>query len=129
MAEGTGLLNLHSGKLLSRVRIPPSPQGTMNFFVYVLLSLRHEETYVGQTDKLGERVLNHNFGRVKSTKAFRPWVLIHYEVYESRSEAMKREKWFKSPNGRKFIASLIFNWKDGGGLSDPAKRDRDLVPT
>jgi putative endonuclease len=59
---------------------------------------------------LEARILSHNVLSVKGyTLKYRPWEIIHTEFFESKSEAMKREKELKSANGRKFIWSLIEN--------------------
>jgi putative endonuclease len=81
----------------------------MEYFVYILYSPSHNRTYVGQTNNLVSRLSYHNSGKVKSTKPFRPWVLIHSESFSSRSDAMKKEKWFKSTSGRKKISELLNN--------------------
>ena len=98
----------------------------MTYLVYILLSKTHNRTYVGQTQDLASRVARHNSGRVRSTKAFVPWRVIHFECYTSRGEAVKREAWYKTVSGRKQIAVLISK-AETIGLSDHAKRDRDLV--
>ena len=91
----------------------------MNYFVYILYSPTFIRTYVGQTNNLDNRLSIHNSGKVKSTKAYKPWILIHSESFSSRSDAMKREKWFKSSAGRKKIAELIqiYFSTEGNGLS------------
>jgi len=90
----------------------------MNYFVYILYSVIFKRTYAGQTDNISNRLLYHNSGKVKSTKPYRPWMLIHSESFISRSEAMKIEKWYKSSNGRKKIAEIISHTQDeGNGLS------------
>jgi len=77
------------------------------FFVYILFSEGGRRTYVGQTSDLDSRVRAHNTGRVKSTRLFVPWKLIHAERFSSRGEAVKREKWFKSHRGRQEIARIL----------------------
>ena len=91
----------------------------MNYFVYILYSSSHKRTYTGQTDNLENRLVVHNSGKVKSTKPFIPWILIHSESFSTRSEAMKREAWFKSRTGRKKIAEILKNFMEaeGNGLS------------
>lgn len=69
------------------------------FFAYILKSLRDSNYYYGSTDSLKNRVLVHNKGKVKSTKSRRPLELHYYEEFETRSKAMKREKFFKSIDG------------------------------
>ena len=76
------------------------------YIVYVLYSEKFCRTYVGQTNKLEERICKHNRGAVDSTRPFKPWNIIHTEKYETRAEAMRREKWLKSGRGRDFIKKL-----------------------
>ena len=80
------------------------------FTVYVLYSPTFNKIYVGYTSDLEVRILSHNFLAVKGyTLKYRPWEIIHTEVFETKLAAMKREKELKSANGRKFIWSLIEN--------------------
>lgn len=48
------------------------------------------------------RLKNHNSASVKSTKAYVPWKIVHSERYELRTEARRREKYFKSAAGRRW---------------------------
>ncbi len=74
------------------------------FTVYVLYSSIHDKIYIGYTSNLIQRIWNHNFGKDKSfTKNFRPWLVIYCEYFETKSEAMRREKELKTFQGRKFI--------------------------
>lgn len=43
------------------------------------------------------------------TASFRPWELLHFERFETRAQAMRREKQLKSFQGRVFVRSLIEN--------------------
>ena len=85
----------------------------MQFFVYVLYSQAHGRTYTGQTEDVAVRLSSHNAGRVRSTKPYRPWVLLHKEGFATRAEAMRREKWFKSRQGREFLRNLVERWLKG----------------
>lgn len=77
------------------------------YYVYVLYSLKFNRTYTGMTKDLDRRIIEHNKGQNKSTKAYFPWVLIHKEEFDSRIEARRREKFLKSGNGRGYIKSII----------------------
>jgi len=80
------------------------------FTVYVLYSSSFNKIYIGFTSNLEARILSHNVLSVKGyTLKYRPWEIIHNEVFETKLAAMKREKELKSANGRKFIWSLIEN--------------------
>ncbi|MBS3946272.1 MAG: GIY-YIG nuclease family protein [Melioribacter sp.] len=76
------------------------------FTVYILRSLKDNKRYIGFTDNLDRRVSEHNSGRVTSTKNRRPLILIYTEQFEGKNEAMKREKFFKSHQGRNFLISI-----------------------
>ena len=77
------------------------------YIVYVLVDAIASRTYVGQTQKLSERLTLHNAGRVRSTKGGGPWRVLYQEQVGSRSEALKRESYFKSGAGRRQIAKLL----------------------
>ena len=49
-----------------------------------------------------QRVTSHNLGKVKSTKAFIKWELIHVEDFKTRIEARNTEKYLKSAAGRRW---------------------------
>ena len=112
MAETNGLLNRRTGNTVPRVRIPASPQTKMGFHIYILYSPEFNKTYVGQTNNLHSRLEYHNKGKVRSTKAYKPWMMIYSEDFTSRSGAMKREKWFKSSEGRKIIREILKSYAD-----------------
>ena len=74
------------------------------FYVYVLKSKkdpslfrnkRVREHYIGFTVDLRERIKKHSNGLVQSTKNLRPLVLIYYEAYRSKTDALIREKQLK----------------------------------
>jgi putative endonuclease len=66
------------------------------YFVYMLKSLKDEKFYTGHTSDLKKRLKRHNGGMVRSTKARRPFELVYWESFGTRSEAMKRERQLKS---------------------------------
>ncbi|HFB61551.1 MAG TPA: hypothetical protein ENJ69_01070, partial [Bacteroidetes bacterium] len=46
-------------------------------------------------------------GHTKSTQSFRPWEIIYYEVFETREEAIAREKYLKTAAGRRFLKKKL----------------------
>ena len=68
----------------------------MSYFVYILLSKKDNKLYVGCTTDIEERLHRHNLGFVQATKNRRPFLLIHEESFESKSEAFNRERFLKS---------------------------------
>ncbi len=69
------------------------------FYAYILKSKFHNKHYYGHTSDLNKRIVDHNAGLSTYTKTYLPWELIYFEEFSTRSEAMKREKYFKSLNG------------------------------
>jgi putative endonuclease len=74
------------------------------FTVYVLYSEKFNKIYIGYTSDLEKRFLSHNeLGTKGWTIKFRPWKIIHTESFQTKAEAMKREKELKSSRGRNWI--------------------------
>jgi putative endonuclease len=82
------------------------PFSLIMYYTYVLRSLKDHKRYIGSTDNLSKRVKEHNDGLVKSTKNRRPLILIYSEEFNSKSESLKREKFFKSGFGRGFLKKI-----------------------
>lgn len=76
------------------------------FFVYAIQSQIDKRIYVGMSVAVSKRLLEHNSGKTKSTKGYRPWQLIYTESLPSRLEARQREKYLKSGVGKEFLKSL-----------------------
>jgi putative endonuclease len=77
------------------------------YYVYILRSLKDKKLYIGQTGNLERRIAEHNLGICKSTKSGIPFELEHFEIYDTRSEAMKREKELKSGKVRERINKFL----------------------
>ncbi|MBK9152421.1 MAG: GIY-YIG nuclease family protein [Saprospiraceae bacterium] len=78
------------------------------FVVYVLYSFKSQICYYGFTTDLIQRYYAHNFSNVFGfTVAHRPWVVLYSEIYASKSEALKREKFLKSGTGREWVKNSI----------------------
>jgi putative endonuclease len=69
------------------------------FHSYILQSITTGRKYYGSCENIGKRISQHNRGRVKSTKAYIPYKLLHSEEYPTKSEAFARERYFKTLEG------------------------------
>ena len=76
-------------------------------YVYAIRSVISNYIYVGQTKNIENRLDRHNKGYERTTKHYKPFVLIHKEVFENRVLAREREKYYKSGIGKEFLKSLI----------------------
>jgi len=79
----------------------------MSYYVYILKSEKFDKYYIGSTEDLKNRLEFHNSSRARYTRRYQPWVLLHYEEYETRSDAVRREREMKSyKNVKKLIERL-----------------------
>ena len=73
------------------------------FFTYILQSEKDQTHYYGHTKNLTDRLKYHNQGKVRSTKGKKPWTVIYSEEFDTKSEAYKREMFFKSIDGYRYL--------------------------
>ena len=81
----------------------------MVYFVYVIKSFNFDYTYVGHTNDLKHRLIDHNKGKTRSNKAFKPFNLLYFETFKTREEAIKRERYFKTGSGRELLKKILAN--------------------
>ena len=62
------------------------------FYVYVLLSQVDSQWYIGSTNDLKRRLIEHNKSKSYSTKLRAPFKLVYYEAYLEETDARHREK-------------------------------------
>ncbi len=79
----------------------------MKYTVYAIISQVDGRIYVGFTKHLRQRVKEHNSGKTKSTKGFRPWALLFTQECETRVDARKLEKYYKSGIGKEKLKSMV----------------------
>jgi len=77
------------------------------FIVYILISEKNGYRYIGHTNNLERRISEHNAGLTKSIRFLRPFKLLYTETYCNRVEAVKREKFLKSGQGREWLDKNI----------------------
>lgn len=76
-------------------------------YVYVLLSEKDKNLYIGLTQDVNNRCSEHKKGSVISTKNRRPLELIYYEAYVEKLDAFGREKFLKSGSGHRYIKKQL----------------------
>ncbi len=77
------------------------------YIVYVLRSQKNGYRYIGYTDNLERRLFEHNSGLTKSIRYQIPFVVEYTEEYQTRLEAVAREKFLKSGKGREWLDNNI----------------------
>lgn len=72
-----------------------------------MLSQKDKKFYIGFTVNITERTKRHHAGEVLSTKYRRPLDLIFYEAYLNKSDALRREKYFKTTKGKTTLRTML----------------------
>ena len=80
------------------------------YYTYVLLSEKDKEYYIGFTKDLKRRFQEHQRGQVLSTEKRSPLKLIYYEACLNEIDAIRREKFFKTGFGRRFLKNRLENF-------------------
>ncbi len=78
-----------------------------SFSVYIIKSCEGLH-YTGMTEDLQKRLIEHNSKSLSSwTKRGNKWKIIYSEAFQNKTDALKREKWFKSGVGREFLKNNV----------------------
>ena len=78
------------------------------FYVYILENERTHEYYTGSTDDIVRRLDEHILGRSRFTRWHKgSWKLIYSESFETRCEAVRREREIKNKKSRRYIEKLV----------------------
>jgi len=81
--------------------------GNVMWYVYIIYSEKIDGYYTGITDDIERRLERHNQGWRRFTKRGIPWKVVYTEKFETKSDALDRERKIKNRKSRKYIESLI----------------------
>ena len=76
-------------------------------YVVYILKDKKDKLYKGLTNNLKRRLQEHRRGKTKTTKSMKDLTVVYKEEYENFEEARKREIYFKTAAGRKFISKIL----------------------
>lgn len=85
----------------------PSATTSIAFYVYVLESLKDKNRYIRYTTNLRKRLEEHQKRYSFSTKSRLPFKLIYAELCTNKKDAERRETYFKTTRGRRFLAKRL----------------------
>ena len=77
------------------------------FYVYILYSEKIAKHYIGQTQNIENRIMEHNSGESKFTKTGKPWLLVWSKALTTRAEAMALEKKIKMYGAKRYLLEKI----------------------
>ena len=86
----------------------------MPYFVYILQSEKDHSYYKGFTENISKRLFEHNNGFSRYTSKKMPWKLVYLQEFETKREALIREKQIKRFNSV-YLEKLIQSYKHGLG--------------
>ncbi len=76
--------------------------------VYILYSDMLDKYYIGCTaDALEQRLRKHLYDHKGFTARAKDWIIAYHELFENKSDALKREKEIKSWKSKNRIKELI----------------------
>lgn len=71
-------------------------------YVYILENKERDFYYVGITEDLQRRIVEHGDGKTPITKGYLPLKLVWYCAFPTKEQAAKFEMYLKSVSGRAF---------------------------
>ena len=77
------------------------------FFVYILFSRSLNKYYIGSTSSLEDRLRKQNSNHKAFTGTYCDWIIKHNETFETKIEALKREKQIKNWKSRLLLEKLF----------------------
>ena len=77
------------------------------WYVYILRSTIDKNLYVGSTNNIRRRLIEHNSGKVDSTKSRMPFNLEAYIAVKDQAKAIELEQYFKTGLGRALLQKRI----------------------
>jgi putative endonuclease len=77
------------------------------WYVYILRSITDKNLYVGSTNNIRRRLIEHNSGKVDSTKGRMPFNLEAYIAVKDQAKAIELEQYFKTGSGRALLQKRI----------------------
>ena len=81
-------------------------------FVLYILENKSSRIYIGQTNDLDRRLIQHNDPLRKAwTSRWGPWKVVFTKDFGSRREAMAHEKYLKSLKDRDTVLKQIAGWR------------------
>ena len=77
------------------------------YTTYIIKNSKTNRHYIGCTNNLSRRIVEHNRGQTKSTRQEGEWVIVYKEIFDSSIKAKKREKQIKSYKGGNAFKDLF----------------------
>jgi len=73
------------------------------YYVYIIESETDQSWYYGYSENPEKRLDYHNDGKSKYTRSKLPWKLIFYKSFDTKTEALKFERYLKNTRNKEYI--------------------------
>jgi len=78
-----------------------------SYYTYILQSEKDSSYYIGYSGDPVRRLEKHNAAGKGYTASKQPWRLVYTEEFETKTEAIQRERFLKRQKNRGFYQRLI----------------------
>ena len=79
--------------------------------MYILRSLKNDTFYIGSTNDIDRRIIQHNTGKSIYTSEVMPFEIVFKQSFPTLKEARKAEYWLKRQKDKNLINKLIIEGK------------------
>ena len=79
----------------------------MKGYIYVLKNELTDRYYIGSTNNIERRLVEHKKGKTRTTRLLETYILVYKEEFKTIEEARQREANLKSYKSKKYIKWLI----------------------
>ncbi|MBN8860298.1 MAG: GIY-YIG nuclease family protein [Sphingobacteriales bacterium] len=87
------------------------------YFVYILYSSSLDKYYVGSTEDVTRRLVEHNMGKGNFSSKGIPWILIITFDFATRSEAVQLELKIKKRGIKRYLQDINAAKSSGSGAA------------
>ena len=82
------------------------------FYVYLIRSINFpDKTYIGFSEDLKQRLLDHNAGKSMHTAKYSPWEMVSYLAFADKRSAQEFEHYLKTGSGQAFAKKRLWKTK------------------
>jgi len=98
-----------------RPRLREAGLGNFSYVVciHIIKSTRTDFIYIGSTNDLKRRFVEHNEGLSTATKPYKPYELLSYIAVQTESQARNLEQYFKTGSGKAILYKRILGGQSG----------------
>jgi putative endonuclease len=89
-----------------RFRAPRREVLNLGYYTYIMFSEKLNKYYAGHTENLTKRLVEHNSGKSKFTKAGIPWEIEKVFYFHKKAEAIMLELEIKKRGCERYLKSL-----------------------